>query len=148
MVSPAIVCYRKEPPRATSIHLSPATPLSPPHPQSKQKQPPYSSPSRGHPDTVIESGIAFFQGSGLRVFGIAADLIFVDKLWPKDIRNDRNITGSRRNNPKRVQNLQKCTKIKDFMKSEVDIRYSGCIHPKTLMERARVPNGMPQLQVL
>ena len=84
----------------------------------------------------------------VRVFGIAADLIFADQLYPKDIRNDRNITGSRRNNPERVQNLQKCMKIKDFMKSDVDFRYSGFMHPKALLGRAHVPNGMPQLQIL
>ena len=82
------------------------------------------------------------------VFGIAADLTFADQLQPKDTRNDRNITGRRRNNPERVQNLQKCMKIKDFMKSDVDFRYSKFVRSKVLTQRARVPNGMPQLQIL
>ena len=81
------------------------------------------------------------------VFGIAADLTFADQLQPKDTRNDRNITGSRRNNPERVQNLQKCMKIKDFMKSDVDFRYSEFIRSKTLIQRARGPNGRPQLRI-
>ena len=84
----------------------------------------------------------------VQVFGIAADLIFADRLYPKGIRNDPNITGSRRNNPERVQNLQKCMKIKDFMKSDVDFRYSEFILSKALTQRARVPTGMPQLRIL
>ena len=82
------------------------------------------------------------------VIGIVADLMVADQLCPKDIRNDRNIIGSRRNNPERVENLQKYIKNKDFMKSEVDFRYSGFIRTKTLIQRARVLNGMPQLQIL
>ena len=39
-------------------------------------------------------------------------------------------------------------KIKDFVKSDVDFRYSGFIHPKALVGRTRVPNGMPQLTIL
>ena len=70
--------------------------------------------------------------------------MFADRLYPKDIRNDRNITGGRRKNPKGVQ---KCMKIKDFMKSDVDFRYSEFIRSKALTQRARVPNGMPQLQI-
>ena len=58
----------------------------------------------------------------VQVFEIAADLIFADQLYPKDIRNDRNIIGSRRNNPERVPNMQKYMEIKDFMKSDVDFR--------------------------
>ena len=78
------------------------------------------------------------------------DLIFADQLYPKGIRNDRDkiIIGSRRNNLERLQNLQKCMKIKDFMKSDVDFLYSEFILSKALTQRARVPNVMPQLQIL
>ena len=82
------------------------------------------------------------------MLGIVADLIFANQLQPKDIRGLQNITGSRRNNPERVQNLQKCMKIKDFMKYDVDFQYSKFVRSKVLTERARVPNGMPQLQIL
>ena len=49
--------------------------------------------------------------------------------------------------PERGAKLQKCMKIKDFMKSDVDFRYSEFIRSKALTQRARVPNGMPQLQI-
>ena len=74
-----------------------------------------------------------------------AALIFADQLYPKDIWGDRNTTGSRRNNPERVQNLQKYMKIPDFMKSDVEFQYSGLIRSKALIQRAHVPNGMLQL---
>ena len=91
------------------------------------------------------SGITFFRGSGLRDNGRSHVCgPTVPQRHPK--RSKHHWKSAK--NPERLQTLQKCMKIKDFMKSDVDFRYSVFILSKALTQRARVPTGMPQLRLL
>ncbi len=99
----------------------------------------------GHPGAVIEGGITFYPGSCLQDSG-RSHLCgpTVPQRHPK--RSKHHWKSGKQ--PEKVPNMQKCMKIKDFMKSDVDFRYSEFILSKALTQRARVPNGMPQLQIL